>query len=340
MDTQELSLSGWQRDFVTKFAASTTPWNTLVAGFGQGKTTASIHAASAKLKSGQAKKVAFISDHQSLTSQWVDRLASGPIVVDRPSRALFTESSNGAALTFQQLEQHAIHDSLMGYASTGELLLIVDEADRYQVQAVRVADMILDLNASNQVLLISRMPLAKHANHWKYQIDGKFHVDSECIFEPETLILPSTQILLAEHSPSLTILSRLQRKIQTLDQLGWRDFEILISELLAFDGYEIELMRGTKDGGVDVVAVKDLGETGMFKALWQAKKNRASRKVGISTIKELADVRNEHKASKAILVTTSFLTHDALKRVERDRYWLGKVDRNDLDAWIDRTLHG
>lgn len=219
-------------------------------------------------------------------------------------------------------------------------MLIVDEADRYQVQAVRVADMILDLNASNQVLLISRMPLAKHANHWKYQIDGKFHVDSECIFEPETLTLPSTQILLAEHSPSLTILSRLQRKIQTLDQLGWRDFEILISELLAFDGYEIELMRGTKDGGVDVVAVKDLGETGMLKALWQAKKNRASRKVGISTIKELSDVRNEHKASKAILVTTSFLTHDALKRVERDRYWLGKVDRNDLDAWIDRTLHG
>ncbi|WP_409259110.1 restriction endonuclease [Pseudomonas saponiphila] len=63
-----------------------------------------------------------------------------------------------------------------------------------------------------------------------------------------------------------------------------------------------------------------------------------TRKVGLSTIRELADVRNEEKANKGIIVTTSFLTRDALKRVARDRYWLGKVDNNDLKVWIDRKL--
>ncbi len=97
-------------------------------------------------------------------------------------------------------------------------------------------------------------------------------------------------------------------------------------------------MNGTKDGGVDIVAVKDMKEAGFYKALWQAKKYKMSNKVGISTIRELADVRNEFGANKGILVTTSFLTRGALERVHRDNYILGKVDRSDLNKWIDRKL--
>jgi hypothetical protein len=36
----------------------------------------------------------------------------------------------------------------------------------------------------------------------------------------------------------------------------------------------------------------------------------------------------------------SYLTRRALDCVERDRHVLGKVDRDDLDLWIDRTLRG
>ncbi|WP_178109957.1 restriction endonuclease [Pseudomonas sp. FSL R10-1350] len=42
--------------------------------------------------------------------------------------------------------------------------------------------------------------------------------------------------------------------------MNWREFEILFSELLVAKGYEIELMRGIKGGGLDVVAIKDAGE--------------------------------------------------------------------------------
>ena len=70
----------------------------------------------------------------------------------------------------------------------------------------------------------------------------------------------------------------------------------------------------------------------------QAKKKKYGNKVGIETIRELADTRNEQKASKGIIVTTTFLTNGALERVNRDQYILGKVDRNDLMKWIDDVL--
>jgi restriction system protein len=97
-------------------------------------------------------------------------------------------------------------------------------------------------------------------------------------------------------------------------------------------------MRGTKDGGVDVVGVKDLGSAGFFKALWQAKKHKLSNKVGISLIRELADTRQEFGTSKGIIVTSSYLTRGALERVERDKFVLSKIDRDDLDLWIKRVL--
>jgi restriction system protein len=122
--------------------------------------------------------------------------------------------------------------------------------------------------------------------------------------------------------------------------MSWREFEILIASLLEKDGYVVELMNGSKDGGVDVIAVKDMGPNGYFKALWQAKKQAASNKVGISVVRELADTRQEFGASKGIIVTSSYLTRGALERVNRDRYLLGKVDRQDLDAWIRRALLG
>lgn len=330
-------LNEWQCNFVAEFSSSTSPRNTLIAGPGQGKTVACLHAAAEKMKSGNTKNIAFLSGYRFTADLWAkSHFPTSPIIVDQQSPTLFSESSNSVALTFKSLEQRETHDSLLKQASSGELLLIVERDGFNESCIFEISEEILGLNATNQILLISDTP-GTYPSSWKH-LGPSHSFGREFIFEPETLILPSTQILLAEYSPSLTILSKLQKRIQTLDQLDWREFEILISELLASDGYEIELMRGTKDGGMDVVATKDLGETGMFKALWQAKKNNITRKVGLSTIRELADVRNEEKANKGIIVTTSFLTRDALKRVARDRYWLGKVDNNDLKVWIDRKL--
>lgn len=51
-------------------------------------------------------------------------------------------------------------------------------------------------------------------------------------------------------------------------------------------------------------------------------------------------LRQEMKASKGIIVTTTFLSREAIKRVKRDNYILGKVEKPDLESWIDRVLKG
>ena len=42
---------------------------------------------------------------------------------------------------------------------------------------------------------------------------------------------------------------------------------LLPTAMLERDGYDVELTRGSKDGGVDVIAIKDLGEAGLIKAI-------------------------------------------------------------------------
>lgn len=149
---------------------------------------------------------------------------------------------------------------------------------------------------------------------------------------------PRTRIEVARLSPSFGVLEKLIAGGLRLDSLQWREFEELIAELLEKDGYSVELGSGRDDGGKDLVAIKDLGEGGSFKAVWQAKLVKSGKKVGVDIIRELADTRSEHKASKGVLVTSTYLTQGALGRVQRDKYILGKVDKDDLMQWIERVL--
>jgi restriction system protein len=133
------------------------------------------------------------------------------------------------------------------------------------------------------------------------------------------------------------MLERLLESVTHLDALTWREFEELIADLLDKDGYTVTLGPGTKDGGKDITATKQLEEVGQFMSVWQVKKLTPGNKVELSVIRELADTRTQHKASKGMIVTTTYLTRGALERVQQDQYLLGKVDRDDLMQWIRRV---
>jgi restriction system protein len=122
-----------------------------------------------------------------------------------------------------------------------------------------------------------------------------------------------------------------------LEGLAWRELEKLVAELLSHENYEVSLGKGSKDEGVDVIAVRKIENIGFFKAIWQVKHSQKGRKVGIEVIRQLADTRNELKASKGIIVTNSFLTREALSRINRDKFTLGKIDRDDLVRWIEKS---
>jgi len=119
------------------------------------------------------------------------------------------------------------------------------------------------------------------------------------------------------------------RHPQEMRTMQPRLFEKLVAELIADQGFEVELTQQTRDGGYDIVAVKhDLSAT---KHLIECKRYAEDRPVGVGEVRALYGVVTSQNASKGIIVTTSRLSRDSTKEVDKH---LGKNEFNDLKEWI------
>jgi HJR/Mrr/RecB family endonuclease len=236
--------------------------------------------------------------------------------------------------SIDQLQDMSPQDMQATFAG-GSTLAILDEIDLSTywkgVHFLFHNKYVLSANYSQTLCLTSKMD-EKYNN-----IPHNYTRTIEYIYNTNFFQLEIVRRNIARFSPSQEVLQSLWAKHLSIDSLSWRQFEKLVAELLCTDGYTINTIKGTKDGGIDVVAFKNDGISGYFKTVWQAKKY-SKNKVGLHLIRELADSVHEFNASKGIIVTTSFLTADALQRVHRDRYTLGKVDRTDLQSWVSRIL--
>jgi restriction system protein len=169
-------------------------------------------------------------------------------------------------------------------------------------------------------------------------------VDDEREWNPEKQLQQEEKLILTPEEFRLSrfrlitdprIISYLVSHPEELYNLGHRQFEELIAELLRKDGYKVRLGPGSKDGGVDVFAERDL-DFGPELTLVQCKRNGPENKVGEPIIKQLhADV-NDRKASKGLIVTTSFFTRTALAYIESSKYRLAGADFLHLQKWIAR----
>ncbi len=111
-----------------------------------------------------------------------------------------------------------------------------------------------------------------------------------------------------------------------------RVFEELIAEIFSRQGYEVELTKQTRDGGYDVVAVKNQGI--MARYLIECKRLDIGKKMGIRPIRELYAVKVSEKATKAILVTTATFTRDAKLFLNEHRWELEGKDFDDIMGWM------
>lgn len=326
-------LRPWQMEFAQKYLEQRKPRSLLVAATGTGKTISALYAAHLMRAQNFSNSLIVINDRSELREQWKHVASEVGFDLSETIDHYHKTEHDGLSITVQSLKSNDGVQKLLDLAESSNCFGIIDESHRYNRTINEIVDRLLHVNNKNRFLFIAgAAPLAKDA------FDTQFRFNTEYIFQDSLVKLAETKIEIAHFSPSFSVLQKLLGRHVQIDDLNWREFERLISELLERDGYEVELMRGTKDGGVDVVAVKDMGEAGFFKTLWQAKKNYLKNKVGLSVIRELADTRNEFKASKGIIVTSTYLTRDALARIQRDKYILGKVDRDDLNEWIQRTL--
>lgn len=128
----------------------------------------------------------------------------------------------------------------------------------------------------------------------------------------------------------------LQTNPELLKTLDWRIFEEMLADILKTFGYTIELTKKTKDGGIDVFAIKSDKDFGQHKYILQAK--RYTNSVQVSPIRELLYLHSEQGASKSCLATTSTFTKGAWELADKHRWTLELKDRDGILKWIDRVI--
>lgn len=327
-----LELRPWQEDFVGHYVARPPSKSILIAAPGSGKTAIALVAGRRMLSQGIADSILLISDRLAIQAQW--REVAQRYDLNLSTELLSSGTHDGTAATVQYLQRADRAEELRYAATSKRLFIVADEMVQSSQSIEGLVDRMLAFNPEGRALFIaSQMPPEFPAT-----VDAEGRYPSVFLLKREAPTRRETDIQIARYAPSYSLLRKFQNEPSTLDQLSWRAFEKLIAGLLERDGYTVELMQGSKDGGVDIVASKELGPHGCFKALWQAKKKAIGNKVGVSVVRELADTRDQFGASKGIIVTSTYLTKGAIERIERDKFILGKVDRNDIEAWIQRTL--
>ena len=120
-------------------------------------------------------------------------------------------------------------------------------------------------------------------------------------------------------------------------RLSPNKFEEVIADLLTAKGYQVTQTPFRRDGGVDLYAAKKDG-LGEFLFLVECKRYTPPHKVGVEVVRALQGVLNDHRASGAAIVTTSFFTNGAQEFQSRFEHQLKLHDYLALQQWL-RDLH-
>lgn len=128
------------------------------------------------------------------------------------------------------------------------------------------------------------------------------------------IVLPNKNIV---NSPAISIkkdvlqindslMRYIAEEPMSMHELSSREFEIIIAELFKKLGYEVELTKQTRDGGVDIY-IAEKTNIGKFLFLVECKHYASNRPVGIEVIRNMYGVlgMNKRKPTGGIIATTS-----------------------------------
>lgn len=131
------------------------------------------------------------------------------------------------------------------------------------------------------------------------------------------------------------LISILADRPALMHELHPRKFEELVAELIARQGYEVELTPYTRDGGKDIYAVRKDG-LGRFLLLVECKRYASNEAVGIGVIQRLAGVVYGSRANGGIVATTSYFSKEARECQDRDYQSLISLrDYIHLHEWLN-----
>jgi DNA polymerase III epsilon subunit len=130
------------------------------------------------------------------------------------------------------------------------------------------------------------------------------------VSQPESYALAASAKI---WTPSIEheLFSYLSKHPRALLDLPPRRFEELVASIFRNNGFSVELTPQTRDGGVDIIAVENSSLTGGSLHLIECKRYAHENKVGIGIVQRLLGAVSQRRATKGILVTTSFFTQAA-----------------------------
>lgn len=162
-------------------------------------------------------------------------------------------------------------------------------------------------------------------------LSGKLYEFTNQIALPKKEIISTVRPKIVSATDHLIL--KLKRQPESIYDISPRKFEELLAELLTDLGWEVELTKATGDGGKDILAYLDT-DIGKILCLVEAKRYREDRKIGVDLVRSLFGTLYDHRASSAMLITTSSFTAGAKEFQRKYQYQLSLRDYGGIVQWI------
>jgi len=141
-----------------------------------------------------------------------------------------------------------------------------------------------------------------------------------------------TRIAVKELCPQ-KLIDEISEHPELLDNVNQREFEKLIAELYARMGYEIDLRRYSKDGGLDFLAIKN-EEKDPYIIIVECKHPPTKNTIGVGLVRTVNGVRDFNNVKQSILVTSSKFSSDAKSLAMENQDKICLQDGKKVLEWI------
>lgn len=138
---------------------------------------------------------------------------------------------------------------------------------------------------------------------------------------------------------SQTIIDSIHRNPEALEDLSKNDFESLMAEIFVRKGFDVDLYRGSKDDGIDFLAIQT-DETDPIITCVQckhpdkAKPERRRNTLPVATVREIYGVAKAHDIQKCIAITSSTYSPDAKRFADLKPDEIAVSDAKNIIEWV------
>lgn len=146
------------------------------------------------------------------------------------------------------------------------------------------------------------------------------------------------RIIVVSDQASAGLTEYFARHPEEMKSMSPRRFEELIAEVFRRLGFEVELTKQTHDGGIDIIAIRDLEVRTRF--LIECKRLAPHNKVSVDAVRQLHGVKQDIGGTKAILATTTYFSPDAQQYLDRHCWELEGRDYNGVVSWVQLATRG